>query len=162
MANYWLLSAGKDGDLWSAFWTEDKIAIGWSAVGDLRQYDSREQLWSAFKKLPGNRSLGNKAVGQAVGRLWTFYEGIAKGDLVFIRSYAFLIGTAIVEGDYDFLSEDNPLRHKFCSADLDDCLPHVREVRWLSLAGGMKQPGFLNSLTIMPAKRRQSKNNLDR
>jgi hypothetical protein len=40
-ANCWLISAGKDGELWPAFWNENKIAIGWSTLGDLRKYKSR-------------------------------------------------------------------------------------------------------------------------
>jgi predicted Mrr-cat superfamily restriction endonuclease len=141
-SDYWLLSAGKDGELWPAFFSENKIAIGWSALGDLRQYLSREALLEAHARIwPEVRA---RARGNAVGQLWRFYREIKSGDTIFIRSFAYLIGTAVVEGDYLFLAEGDPLRERFSSSV--DYFPHVREVRWVSLGGGMKQPLALTRL----------------
>jgi predicted Mrr-cat superfamily restriction endonuclease len=47
-ADSWLLSAGKDGELWSTFRLEGKIAVGWSGLGDLRAFKTREDLTKAY------------------------------------------------------------------------------------------------------------------
>jgi len=147
MANYWLLSAGKDGELWPAFWIEKKIAVGWSAVGDLRSYQTRNALSSAVGNTWPQWKAG--AVRSSTTQLWQFYDGIKKDDLVFVRSYAALIGIALVVGDYDFLPPTHALRSKFYSPFFGDDYPHVRDIRWISLGGGMKQALALTRLTVM-------------
>jgi predicted Mrr-cat superfamily restriction endonuclease len=149
VANYWLLSAGKDGELWPMFWLEGKIAVGWSALGDLRGFNTREDLTTAYDNTwPGQKP---GTIRNNVTQLWNFYNGIEQGDLVFIRSYVSLLGIALVTGDYDFLGPEpeHPLRHKFYFPFFDDYFPHVRDVRWISLGGGMKQALTLTRLTVM-------------
>ena len=58
MGDYWLLSSGKDGELWPTFWNAKVVALGWSALGDLRQYPERENLVEAYKKAYPDASLG--------------------------------------------------------------------------------------------------------
>lgn len=73
---------------------------------------------------------------------------------MFVRSYGYLIGTAVVEGEYDYLTEGSGLRKKFYSPYWDDDYPHVRDVIWVSLAGGMKQPLTLTKLTKLKNRAR--------
>jgi len=146
-AKFWLLSAGKDGELWPAFWIEKKIAIGWSKLGDLRLIPSRDTLREQVEKLwPGQKA---RAYSNYATQVWRFYKEIRKGDVVFVRSYGALIGIAVVDGEYDFIKSGHPLREKFYSPYFDDYFPHVRAVRWISLGGGMKQPLTLTKLTIL-------------
>lgn len=145
--DFWLLSAGKDGELWPAFWTERKVAIGWSALGDLRELPSRDALAQKHARVWPKEN--PRARGVAVGQVWRFYKEMKEGDVVFVRSYVALIGVALIEGAYEFLSEDHPLRQKFYSPYFKDHFPHVRAVRWISLGGGMKQQLTLTRLTIM-------------
>jgi predicted Mrr-cat superfamily restriction endonuclease len=146
--NYWLVSAGKDGELWPAFWLEKLVAIGWSNLGDLRQYPNRHELEAAYRKwYPKNSS---RKRGANVGRLWDFYKRILPGELVFVRSYAALIGIGEVQDGYDFVAANMPLRQKLRSPFFGDGFPHIRRVRWLSLGGGMKQSAALTRLTLMP------------
>jgi predicted Mrr-cat superfamily restriction endonuclease len=144
---FWILSAGKDGELWPAFWREKKIAIGWPAIGDLTRIASREALQERYAKIWPNESRRAQATG--VSQIWRFYRALKKGDLVFIRSYVALIGVALVDGDYEFLGNTSPLRQKFRSQRFDEYWLHVRSVRWISLGGGMKQPLSLTRLTVM-------------
>ena len=144
---FWLLSAGKDGELWPAFWAKKKIAIGWSALGDLRTIPSENVLRQEYTKAYPNEK--PRAVGTSVSQIWRFYKEIEVGDLVFVRAYVALIGVAVVEGNYDFIDEKDPLREKFHSPSFNDYFPHVRAIRWISLGGGMKQPLSLTRLTVL-------------
>ncbi len=147
MADYWLLSAGKDGELWPTFWLEGKVAVGWSAVGDLRGFRTREDLARAYDSAWPGQKPGTKR--NNVTQLWSFYNGVKQGDLVFIRSYVSLLGIALVTGDYDFLPSGSCIRKKLYSPFFDDYFPHVRDVRWVSLGGGMKQSLAFTHLTVM-------------
>lgn len=148
MANYWLLSAGKDGELWPVFWTRHRIAIGWSALEDLGEHQNYPSLRDAVARVYPNKT--TRAQAYCAASLWKFYKEMSQGDLVFIRSYTSLLGIALVEGPYGFLNDTDPQRKEFYSAYFDDSFPHVRDVRWVSLGGGMKQPATLNRLTVMP------------
>jgi len=148
MRNYWLLSAGKDGELWPTFWNEKVVAIGWSALGDLRRFESRDKLAKAYRiSYPTDRP------GQArngVLQAWSFCNTVQDGELVFVRSHGALIGIGEVQGTYDFLSTSHPLRKKLNSEFFDDDFPHIRRVHWVSLWGGLKRPLAFTKLTVMP------------
>jgi predicted Mrr-cat superfamily restriction endonuclease len=146
-ANYWLLSAGKDGELWPAFWNENRVAIGWSTLGDLSRFSDREELKQAVRSAWPQAS--SQQTVNWVAQTWRFYRGISPGDLIFVRSHGYLIGIARVEGGYEFLRQDNPMRKKFYSPYFGDDYPHVRKVSWVSLSGGMKQPLTLTRLKLV-------------
>jgi len=147
VGSYWALSAGKDGELWSTFWLERRIAIGWPAIGDLRRFASREELAKEYEAVwPGSQP-GQKR--NNVGQLWRFYKEIQVDDTVFVRSHGMLIGIARVTGEYEFLQNSNLLREKFHSNFFDDDYPHVRRVNWISLSGAMKQPLTVTKVTEM-------------
>ncbi len=148
MPNFWLLSAGKDGELWPAFWTKKKIAIGWSGLGNLGGLETRDQLNGLYRQTFAEDTPGQ--VRTAVTHTWNFYKGVNVGDVVFVRLYAHLIGIAVVAGDYEFLREGDPLRNTFYSPFFGEKFWHVRAVQWLSLGGGLKQPLTLTRLTLMP------------
>jgi predicted Mrr-cat superfamily restriction endonuclease len=145
--NYWLLSAGKDGELSSPFWLEKVNAIGWSKLGDLTLYPRRKDLEAAHRDAYPEKNPHQR--GGDVSRLWSFCHLIQPGELVFIRSYAALIGIGEVQGGYEYLAPNTPLRRKLRSAFFEEEYPHIRRVRWLSLGGGMKQSGTLTRLTLM-------------
>jgi restriction system protein len=147
VGNYWALSAGKDGELWSTFWLERKVAIGWSAIGDLSRFSSRDLLATAYKKTyPDDPP---RRVGMTVSQLWRFCREIRKDDTVFVHSHGMLIGIAKVVGDYEFIWSNSPLRTKFHSPYFDDDYPHIRSVHWISLSGAMKQPLTVTRVTEM-------------
>jgi len=146
--NYWLLSSGKDGELWPTFWYEKVIAVGWSSLGDLRRYRTRDEMKAAFAKAyPGSTP---KAIGNNVSQVWGFFQRLQKAEIVFVRSYGAIIGIAEIQGDYEFLSEGNDLRKRLYSPFFKESFCHIRRVRWLSLWGGLKQNMTFTRLTLMP------------
>ena len=147
MKNYWLLSCGKDGELWPVFWSKKVIAIGWPALGDLSRYTTRDDLKQALKAKNGAAKPRN--VGSSLSQLWNFCHGLQKEEIVFVRSYLALIGIAEIQGDYEFLPEGDPLRQELRSRAFGEEFCHIRRVRWLSLWGGLKQPKAFTKLTLM-------------
>jgi predicted Mrr-cat superfamily restriction endonuclease len=148
MANYWLLSSGKDGELWPTFWNEKVVALGWSVLGDLRLYANRQALKLAFQRhFPAARPGQHR---MHVTQLWNFRDAINKGELVFVRSYGAIIGIGEVQGDYEFVAAPDPLRNKLFSPFFKDHFPHIRRVRWLSLWGGLRRELAFTRLTLMP------------
>lgn len=147
MPNYWLLSSGKDGELWPVFWNEKLVAIGWLALGDLQQYSERGELVKVIRLQYSNYKPGQ--IRNAANQLWWFYKLVQKGELIFVSSYGAIIGIGEVQSDYEFIPPSNPLRKKLYSQFFDDDFPNIRRVRWLSLWGGLKQPLTFTRLTLM-------------
>jgi predicted Mrr-cat superfamily restriction endonuclease len=82
-------------------------------------------------------------------QIWRFYNRMQVGDTVFVRAYGALLGIGKIVGDYQFLREGDELRKEFYSPYFDDSYPHVREVNWVSLWGGMKQALAVTKLTVV-------------
>ncbi len=142
MPNYWLLSAGKDGELWPAFWTHKLVAVGWSALGDLRKYHDYSALVKAVRKhWPEHKRYASQ--------VWNFYQDIQPGELIFVRAYGALIGFGEVQGDYEFIASSNRLRRGLHSEFFGEDFAHIRRVRWLSVWGGLRQPLTLTRLKLM-------------
>lgn len=147
MRNYWLLSSAKDGELWPVFWNDRVVAVGWSAVGDLRRYQDRDQVHDAIRTAyPGERP---GLYQNNCTQLWSFCQRVQKEATIFVRSYGAIIGIAEVQSDYEFLSSRDPLRKRLYSPYFDDYFPHIRRVRWLSLWGELKQSLTLTKFALM-------------
>jgi predicted Mrr-cat superfamily restriction endonuclease len=147
MPNYWLLSSGKDGELWPTFWNDRVVAVGWSALGDLSRFRQRDDLGQAFQTNYPKASVGQRR--NNVTQLWSFCQRVQKGEIVFVRSYGAIIGIGEVQTEYEYLPPSDSLRKKLYSPYFEDEFPHVRRVRWLSLWGGLKQSLTFTRLTLL-------------
>lgn len=108
--NYWLLSSGKDGELWPTFWNYKVVALGWSKLGDLRNYKTWEELKDGLMKTYPDAKSGSRR--NWATQLWGFYQSLQVGELVFVRSYGAIIGIGEVQSDYEFLSEGDELKKR--------------------------------------------------
>jgi len=145
--NYWLISSGKDGELWPTFWNEKVVALGYPALGDLRLYPEREDLVEGYMRVYPDATPGQQR--NNVTQLWSFYQRVKPGELAFVRSYGAIIGIGEVQDGYDYIHETDPLRERLYSEYFDDYYPHIHRVRWLSLWGGIKQSTAFTRLTLM-------------
>ncbi len=115
---YWAISAGAGGRLWNEFQELGIIAVGWdeAAIGDLRQYHSREDIRAALAAA-GNAGSDNPY--NSALALYEFAFGIRKGDYVVAKvGQKRLLGIGAVESDYRY--DDSRAEFK-----------HVRRVKWL-------------------------------
>lgn len=110
----WLIAPGEGGRLWEQ-WKRDGIAaIGWEALGDLRQYETLDQLDAAIRALRGD----GKNPHHDVRCCWDFSREMREGDLVFAkRGRKKVIAAGRVRSDY----RHEPERGEY---------HHVRTVEW--------------------------------
>ena len=111
---YWLMALGKQSEHWGSCHAEGIAFIGWDDVGDLRQYQDKDQL--------RERGLG---MHDALA-CWEFCHAMKPGDTIFVKKGAKLVvGHGVVRSEYRF----------------DEARPeykHVRDVEWLSKTDGVR------------------------
>jgi len=98
------------------------IAVGWSEVGDLRGYDSCEELKEGLRKLwHEHYEEWPKTLVADAGNLWRFRSEVHIGDLVICpdaRSSCLYVGQ--IASDYFYARRKDRCRFK-----------HRRKVKWL-------------------------------
>lgn len=95
------------------------VCIGWSAMGNLSDIGSREELASRYDEHFDKKPRGK---GQDVGQVWRFLQDMQIGDyVIFAENSVFHIGR--VKSDYYYDDTENPEQ----SADYKS----TRTVRWL-------------------------------
>lgn len=111
---YWLYAAGDSSANWESDYAEGIMAIGWSGMGDLSAYGSKEEMRAKMRELYGDTgSFRNQALAT-----WQFANEIKPGDVVFVKKgLKKVVGRGIVEGEYAYEEQ----RGEFC---------HTRRVRW--------------------------------
>ena len=108
---YWLMSLGEHARFWDECYRDGIACLGWDDLGDLTQYQSREEI--AAQGLGKNDSLA----------CWEFGSVMERGDIIFSkrtrRGAGQALGHGIVTSRYRFDSARNEYRN-------------VRKVEWLS------------------------------
>lgn len=98
ITHYWLFAPGYNANMWEQFYNDDIMAIGWSELGDLKQYKSKNEIKAKAKDIFKNTNFRNN--GHA---LWQFANEIKVGDIIFVKQgRSKIIGRGIVESDYIF------------------------------------------------------------
>ena len=111
---YWTYSPGDGAARWDDFYARGIMGIGWSKLGNVEQYASKEDIRKSLRALYSSKfSQKNSALA-----LWQFSRELKPGDVVFAkRGRSVIIGRGVVEGDYQF--DEN-----------GDSYPNIRRVRW--------------------------------
>lgn len=113
----WMVRAESDGSLFQPFIDRGFVAIGWSGVGDLGRFESKETLVAELREQYPGRRAGWYA--NAGGMLWRFSKELQADDSIVSydctrRVYA--VGK--LQGDYRF------------DPDFEPGYPNVRRVEW--------------------------------
>lgn len=112
--HYWLYSPGDNAKLWDECYDKGLMALGWSEIGDLRQYHSKDEMKQAMKKDIDP----NYTYKMAAHATWQFANELKPGDIIFAKKGMHtIIGKGIVTSDYQF----DPERKLY---------KHVRDVKW--------------------------------
>ena len=113
---YWVLGAGEQSFMWEDFLKNEQISIGWSELGDLKQYSSKREIAETLRELKG---LGHNPNNDALANYQFTYE-MEIGDYVFIKKgNSKLVGYGKIQSDYQY----DESREKHAS---------IRKVEWLS------------------------------
>ena len=134
--HYWIYSPGDGASKWEEFYERGVMALGWSAIGDLKQYISKDEIKMAMKeKIDSSKSHKNSAFAT-----WQFLNDMKAGDIVFAkRGMHTVIGRGVVTSDYIYDTTDPEY-------------PNIRKVNWMSKKE-YEHPGqaFMKTLTDITA-----------
>ena len=134
--HYWLYSPGDSASIWDECYENGIMAIGWDNIGDLQQYDSKEQMKQAMK----DRINPEYSWKNAAHATWQFCNEVQPGDIIFAKKGRnTIIGRGVVTSGYFF----DPSREHYLN---------VRNVDWTD-HGEWPHPGkaALKSLTDITA-----------
>lgn len=105
---YWLWAA--EADSWETCLRDGVMTIGWGELGDLTQYDTRDDIRARMKMLYGDAGAWRKE-GQA---LWQFTNEVKEGDIIFaVKGKDCILCRGVVEGEYTWdaaRGEDGSIR----------------------------------------------------
>lgn len=112
--HYWIYSPGERAKIWEECYNNNIMAIGWDALGDLRDYNSKDEIKQEMKQCyDSSSSYINSACAT-----WEFANEMKPGDIVFAKNGMHLIiGRGIVKSDYIY----DPQRKEF---------KNIRKVEW--------------------------------
>lgn len=112
--HYWIYSPGDGASIWDECYKDGIMAIGWDAIGDLRAFNSKDEMKSAMRTHI-NPDLSYKMAAHAT---WQFVHEMKPGDVVFAKKgMHFIIGRGVVESDYEYDSDRQSYRN-------------IRKVKW--------------------------------
>ena len=110
---YWTYAPGEKAKHWDEFYKAKIIAIGWNNIGDLNEFDSKNDIKEELTKTLGPGSHKNSAK-----TLWQFSHAMNTGAIVFATKGKYLIvGRGIVESDYEYDKSRSSYKH-------------IRKIKW--------------------------------
>ncbi len=115
IVHYWIYSPGDGAIKWKDFFSHNVMGIGWSEIGDLTQYASKEDMKAAMKeKIDPTQAFRNAAYAT-----WQFVHDLKPGDIVFVkRGMHQLVGRGVVTSGY------------FFDSSIDTEYPNLRKMNW--------------------------------
>lgn len=96
-SHYWLISPGSNALWWDEFYNHSEMGIGFKGTGNLKQYNSKEELKNKFQEIHND----NASHKNDVNACWQFLNELKVGDIVFAKKgMGEIIGKGIVESEY--------------------------------------------------------------
>ena len=112
--HYWIYSPGKGAKIWDECYDNNIMAIGWDAIGDLRAYNSKDEIKQVMNKYYDP----SKSYIHSACATWEFANEMKPGDIVFAKNGMHLIiGRGVVKSDYIYDSQRKEFRN-------------IRKVEW--------------------------------
>jgi len=96
---YWLYAPGRNAEMWEEFYDKGIMGLGWKELGDLKKYNSKEDVRQQLQKEYNTKS--NKK--NDTRTLFEFKEVMSIGDVVIAKKgKKEYLGYGIVTSDYIF------------------------------------------------------------
>lgn len=130
--HYWLYSPGHGAEMWDEFYKKGIMAIGWSYLGNLKEFSEKDEIRLKLQEINNNDS----KFFNDVHALWQFTNEIKEGDIIFVKKgMTEIIGRGVVESDYQY---DKSLGH----------YPNFRKVKWTHKGNWPYEKGKLHMKTL--------------
>ena len=131
----WLYAPGRGASKWDECVAQGVMLLGWPEIGDLSQYNSREEIISIMKDIYGDVS----SYWMNSFATWQFSHVIKPGDIIYAKKgRSKIVGRGIVKSEYYYDSE----RDEF---------PNVIDVDWTDI-GEWPHPGLAQVKTLTEIK----------
>ena len=115
-SRYWIYAPGEGASKWDLCQDKGVMVLGWSEMGDYREYSSRERL---IAKMQETYNLHDKNFKHSSLAIWQFLKEVKPGDVVYVKQgRGKILGRGVVQGDYDYDEE------------FDEEYRNVRRVKW--------------------------------
>ena len=125
---YWIYSPGDNACKWDEFFKAGIMAIGWSGIGDLSSFESKDAMKKKMKETYGEQYTYKNAAHAT----WQFANEIKPGDIVFVKKGMHkVIGRGVVTGDYEYRPDLEDEEYEY---------GHIRSVDWTH-NGEWEHPG---------------------
>lgn len=97
--HYWLYAPGEGASMWEEFHDKGIMGLGWSELGDLSSYPTKEDMRLRLVELCG----GGTSQKNAAHAVWQFANDLKPGDVVFAKyGRKKILGRGVVTGDYEY------------------------------------------------------------
>ena len=107
---YWMAAPGRGASEWDYFVKTGIYALGWSELGDLREFNNKADLNEELLVAKGNSNSDRKNDALA---LWNIGKVIKPGDVVFAkRGLHEYIGYGVVKSGYTYNAADEKYPHQ--------------------------------------------------
>lgn len=123
---YWIYSPGDNACKWNEFYSAGIMSIGWGAIGNLTEFNSKDEMKLKLKECYGQQYSHRNSAHAT----WQFVNEMKPGDIIFVKKGMYkLIGRGVVEGEYENETYTD-----------DDEYSHSRRVNWTHI-GEWEHPG---------------------
>ena len=128
---YWLYAPGRNASEWNTCRKDQVMLLGWSELGDLNQYETRDAITNALKEIHGDK--GSYIMDSLA--TWEFSRDIKEGDIIFAKKgRSRILGKGTVTSEYYY----DETRGEF---------PNVIDVEWTHV-GEWKSDDLLQIKTL--------------
>ncbi len=95
----WLYAPGEGAGMWEEFYSKGIMGLGWSELGDLSAYPTKEDVRLKLIELRG----GSTSKKNAAHAAWQFVHDLKPGDVIFAKQgRTKILGRGVVKGDYEY------------------------------------------------------------
>lgn len=97
--NYWIYAPGENAYKWEEFYHKGIMALGWDELGDLRNYQTQEEVADKLREI---ESTDSSKMNDSKAN-FDFIHSLKKGDIIFVKKgNTKLLGYGEVSGNAEF------------------------------------------------------------
>jgi predicted Mrr-cat superfamily restriction endonuclease len=106
---YWIYAPGEGADSWEEFYTLGIMGLGWDELGDLSNYQSKNEIQERLQQLENTQSSKQNDTSAN----FDFYQVVKPGDIIIVKKgRSELMGYGEVVSDYYYDNHRN--NYKSC------------------------------------------------